>query len=85
MKEKTSDIISDEEIDLVHGSAGFAGMEKRTVVDQALLKCVSGLYQGATSLSIIKKHGLVGKNSRITKKGKAYLWAAFSNPSVSSV
>ncbi len=79
MCEKPEEIISDEEIERVHAHANFGTMEKREVVNQAVLKCASGYYQGSTSNAIVREHGLVGSNYRLTKKGKRYLWAAFSS------
>ena len=78
-------IISDEEIERVHANASFGSMDKRTVVDQGVLKCASGFYQGHTSNQIIKEHGLVTDDYVLTAKGKEYLWAVFSNPPSNSV
>lgn len=85
MSEKPEDIITDEEIERVHGNANFGGMDKRTVVNQGVLKCASGYYQGSTSNAIIRDHGLVSKDYELTPKGRAYLWAVFSNPPSDSV
>lgn len=75
----TRDIISDEEIERVHGNADFGGMEKRAVVNQGVLKCACGYYQGHTSEQIIREHGLINERYELTPKGKVYLWAAFSS------
>lgn len=79
------DIISDEDIERVHANAHFGSMNKRTVVDQAVLKCASGYRQGSTSTAIIKEHGLVTEDYKLTRKGKKYLWAVYSNPPSDSV
>lgn len=71
-------IISDKEIDRVHANSSFGKISKRDVVKYGLLKCASGFHQGSTSKAIIREHGLIGKNYTLTKKGKKYLWAAFS-------
>jgi len=73
------EIISDEEIERVHANANFGGMRKRDVVNQGVLKCASGYYQGGTSAQIIKEHGLIDAEYRLTLKGKTYLWAVFSS------
>lgn len=74
------EIISDEEIELVHAGANFgAHMTKRHVVRSGVLKCASGYHQGSTSQAIITEHKLITKNYRLTKKGQRYLWAAYSN------
>lgn len=79
-------IITTAEIERVHGNARFGNMDKREVVNQGLLKHACGFYQGHTSLQIITDHGLVnGKKRRgkLTRKGEAYLWAAFrTEPSI---
>jgi hypothetical protein len=75
--ETTQEIISDEEIEIVHANANFGSMGKREVVNQATLKAACGYYQGSTSSRIIKEHGLVD-DYQLTQKGKRYLWAAFS-------
>lgn len=72
------EIISDEEIERVHGSANFGRIGKREVVNQSVLKCAAGYYQGSTANAIIRDHGLVDQEYKLTAKGRAYLWAAFS-------
>ena len=71
------EIIPDEEIERVHANANFGSMSKRQVVDQGVLECASGYYQGSTSTQIIKEHGLITDAYELTSKGRAYLWAAF--------
>lgn len=77
------EIISNEEIEKVHAYANFgSGITKREVVNQGVLKCASGYYQGHTSKQICVEHGLIKGMYReehytLTEKGKAYLWAAF--------
>lgn len=83
MADKPREIITDEEIDRVHANANFGGMEKRQVVNQGVLKCASGYYQGSTSTHIIKEHGLIDDNYRLTPKGRMYLWAAFNTDPMS--
>ena len=73
------EIISDEEIERVHAKANFGGMAKRDVVNQGVLKCASGYYQGSTSMQIIKEHKLINDAYELTPKGRTYLWAAFSS------
>lgn len=73
------EIISDEEIERVHANADFGGMGKRQVVNQGVLKCASGYYQGHTSTQIIKEHGLINDKYKLTTKGRTYLWASFKD------
>ena len=83
MSEKPEDIITDEEINLIHGYANFGNMGKREVVNQGVLKCASGYYQGSTSTHIIRAHGLINAEYKLTPKGRAYLWAAFNTKPMS--
>ena len=83
MSDKPEDIISDEEIERVHANANFGSMGKRQVVNQGVLKCASGYHQGSTSNHILRDHGLVTKNYRLTNKGQRYLWAAFNSKPMS--
>lgn len=69
------EIISDDQIDAVHGNASF-GISKREVVRLGVLKCASGYYQGFTSQNICKEHGLIDENYKLTEKGRKYLWAS---------
>lgn len=71
-------IITDEEIERVHGNANFGPMSKRSVVNSAVLKCASGWHQGYTSTTIAEEHGLITKSYKLTDKGKKYLWACYS-------
>ena len=81
MATEAEEIIPDEEIERVHANANFGSMDKRQVVNQGVLKCASGYYQGSTSTQIIKEHGLIDDNYQLTPKGRMYLWAAFNtNP-----
>ncbi len=75
------EIVSDEELDRVHGNASF-GISKRDVLRLGVLKCASGYYQGHTSKSICIAHKLITpKSYRLTKKGRKYLWASSSGGS----
>ena len=73
------EIISDEEIEMVHAFANFGSMKKREVVDYGVLKCASGYYQGSTSTAIIREHGLIDSKYNLTAKGRTYLWEAFGH------
>lgn len=73
------ELISDEEIERVHGRANFGeGISKRDVVRLGVLKCAADYHQGHTSKTICIEHGLITeKTYKLTKKGKRYLWAAW--------
>lgn len=76
---KPEEIISDEEIEQVHGDSDFGSMGKRPVVNLGCLKVACGLYQGKTAIRILKEHELVyaEHDLNLTPKGQAYLWAVF--------
>ena len=79
--EETSDIISDDEVEAVHGYANFGSMSKRRVVDEGVLKYAFGYTSGHTQLCILQEHGLVrtprpGRYyTTLTKKGQKYIKA----------
>lgn len=75
------DIVSDDEVEQVHGSANFGMQSKRDVLRLGVLKCASGYHQGHTSRQICIEHGLISKTYELTPKGRQYLWAAFSGGS----
>lgn len=79
------EIISDEEIEQVHGNANFGpSLTKRDVVRFGVLKCASGYYQGNTSKLICVEHDLINTKKgkyELTSKGKEYLWEAFNRGS----
>jgi len=76
------DIISDDDIERVHGHARFGSMSKREVVAQGVLKAAFGFSCGLTMRCILAEHGLIRKQRghasdrmTLTKKGIAYLHA----------
>lgn len=73
------EIITDSEVERVHANANFGAMNKREVVNQAVLKCASSYHQGYTSKQIATEHGLITEDYKLTDKGKKYLWAAFGD------
>jgi hypothetical protein len=76
------EIISDEEIEKVHGNANFGYPNKRMIVQLGVLKCASGYHMGYTAQCICVDHGLITpKTYKLTEKGRKYLWAAYSKGS----
>ena len=71
-------IITDEELDKAWGYANFGNCSKRDILRSTLLKCASGYYTGHTAKCIVEELGLVTKKWTLTKKGKQYLYEAFS-------
>lgn len=76
---KVENIVTDEQINDAWGNANFGSSPKRDVIANTLLKCASGYITGHTAKCIAEELGLV-KSSKweLTKKGKEYLWAAYS-------
>ncbi len=71
--------ISDKEITRVHANVNFGSMEMRDVVNLGILKCASGYHQGSMSTQIIKEHGLITEEYKLTAKGRKYLWEVFGD------
>ncbi|WP_298983411.1 hypothetical protein [uncultured Roseibium sp.] len=79
---KPEDIITDAEIDRVHGYANFGSMGKREVVDEALAKAACGYHNGHTAQTIIAEHGLIVSSRRrgitsLTQRGRKYLYEVY--------
>lgn len=76
-------IVTDAEIEAVHGHANFGSMSKREVVDDGVLKYAFGYTSGSTQLSILLEHGLVRRPkpgsyyTTLTRKGQRYLRAVY--------
>lgn len=76
-------IISDEDVERVHGNANFGSLSKRRVVNDGVLKTAMGYSMGHTQLCILMEHGLVktpkpGRyETSLTKKGIRYLQTIF--------
>lgn len=74
-----SSIVSDAEIERVHGHANFGSMSKRHVVNEGVLKYALGFDSGHTQLTILLEHGLLRKprpgsyHTTLTAKGRKYL------------
>lgn len=79
--QKVEEIVTDQELNEIWGNANFGDkLTKRDIVKGALLKCASGFYTGHTAKNIVAELGLVNKVKwTLTKKGKLYLFAAYSN------
>lgn len=77
--ENVNQIITDEQIDNAWGNASFGPTPKRIIVANALLKYASGYSTGHTIECICKELGLVTKQCNLTKLGKRYLFASYSD------
>lgn len=75
---KVEEIITDDEVDNIHGHANFGSTSKRGVIAFSLLKYACGFYTGSTARRIVTDHRLITpKGKKLTKKGREYLWAVF--------
>ena len=75
------EIITDEQIENAWGNANFGDFlnaNKRELINNTILKCASGYVTGKTAKTIVEELKLVGVRWSLTKKGKDYLYAAFS-------
>jgi len=81
-------IISDAEIERVHGNANFGDMAKRDVVNEGVWKAACGWHSGHTMNCIIVEHGLAKwrkdrhKPPYLTAKGRSYLFAALKHAKI---
>lgn len=70
-------IVSDAEIERVHGYANFGDMSKREVVNAGVAQAALGYSMGHTQQQIITEHGLAKRTSglypKLTAKGMKYL------------
>ena len=69
------EIVSDDELNEVWGSANFGTLTKREVVYDTLLKCLGGYATGHTARHIVKDLQLIHfKRWALTKRGQQYLY-----------
>lgn len=76
------EIIPDVLIEQAWGNSNFGeylNANKRELVNNTVLKCVCGYYTGKTAESIVMELDLVTSKWELTNRGRAYLYAAFSN------
>ncbi len=73
-----TELISDEEIERIHGNADFGEQDKRDVVREGVLKHACGYYSGSTATAILKAHKLITNEYKLTFKGQLYLWETFA-------
>lgn len=77
---RPEEIVTDAEIERVHGHANFGSRSKRAVVDEGVLKRTFGYSCGATMRAILIEHGLIRVRNpfhegSLTAKGRRYLRA----------
>jgi len=82
---KLEKIISEIELKKAFGNSNFGNISNRDVLKSTLLKCASGYYSGHTAKCIVEELGLVTLKWTLTKKGKEYLYDAFSIGSIENL
>ena len=86
--EKTSDILTENQINLIWGNANFGNdksiEDKHKLIAKGLLQCVSGFSTGYTIQQILEELGLVLQTRELSQRGKRYLYAAYgiNEPSI---
>lgn len=67
-------IVTEEELNQVWGSANFGSQSRRDVIAETLLKCACGYQTGYTAKCIAIELGLIYKSKwQLTSRGKDYL------------
>lgn len=82
MTQLCSKIVTDADIERVHGNANFGTMTKREVVDEGVLTYAFGYSSGHTMMQILQEHGLLSRsrtNRALTQHGYHYLRAMFQD------
>ena len=79
---RVSEIVTDTEIERVHGNANFGHeLTKRQVVNQGILTYAFGYSSGHTQMTILREHKLItkprGYRAKLTNKGIEYLHSLF--------
>jgi len=74
-----NEIVSDSDIDIAWGNSDFGDITRREVIKSSLLKYACGFRTGYTASSILRELLLITTRNTITKKGKQYLFAAYSD------
>lgn len=75
------EIITDKQLDHAWGNANFGTAEKRDIIRFTLLKNACGYGSGSTAIAIVSELGLFTEMGSLSKKGREYLYEAFSNGS----
>lgn len=74
-----SEEITGQEIEQAFGHANFGGADRRKLLEQGVLKYQAGYRSGSTLTEIMQELGLIGKNFRVPKKGRRFLYSAFKD------
>lgn len=78
MNNELLEIITDDQINDVWGSADFGNVSRRDIIKDALLQIAGDFSTGSTATAILKELSLINASGKgLTKKGRRYLFYAF--------
>lgn len=69
--------ITDAEIYVAFENTNFGGADHRKLLEQGVLKSLTGYHCGHTLTMIMRKLGLTTQKGNVTKKGKEFCMSAF--------
>lgn len=75
-----NELITNKEIERVWGNADFGeelNKNKRSVIDNALLKTACGYSNGYNASCILEDLALINNKMKLTKHGREYLYSVF--------
>jgi hypothetical protein len=70
-------VVTDAEIEAAFAGANFGAAIPRKLLEQGVLKAMTGYSSGYTLTTIMRKLGLVTEGGRTTVKGRRFAFAAF--------
>jgi hypothetical protein len=73
--------VTDEEIENAFAGANFGTRGYRKLLEQGVLKRLTGFYNGCTLTHIMHDLGLTTEKDNVTKKGKQFCMHAFYDQS----
>ena len=72
--------ITDDEIAAAFNGTNFGGADHRKLLEQGVLKQLTGYHCGHTLTMIMRRLGLTTEKDNVTKKGKVFAMGAFYQP-----
>ena len=79
MNKKIINKVTDEDIVRVFTNTNFGHDRHRELLEASVFKKLLGFHCGHTITTIMGELGLIGKNGRPTKKGRAFTADAYEN------
>ena len=72
--------ITDDDIAAAFDGTNFGGADHRKLLEQGVLKRLTGYHCGHTLTVIMRRLGLTTEKDNVTKKGKTFAMGAFYQP-----